>query len=434
MRRLRLSLALAVVSAAAFFALSGRWPWPRLSTAPVPLALADSAAGKGPFAGLRMAAPNLLHLVSDTLHRGETLSAVFGRQGLGGFDLVGILERAGLDPRRLRAGLVVEFRKHAGEAVASHVSVRTGPTERLAVSRAADGWTAERRPIAWKTETVRFEGPIDNSLYEALDRQIPDDVLDSGNRVRLAWDLADVYAWSVDFNRDIQPGDRFVVLVERMVSEEGEVRTGNVLAADLLVSGKHQGAYRYADAQGASRYYDADGRSLRRAFLRAPVEFRRISSGFAGSRFHPVLGIWRRHEGTDYAAAPGTPVLASGDGAVVRAGWAGGYGNLIELRHRNGITTRYGHLRAFAAGVHSGARVSQGEVIGYVGATGLASGPHLHYEFRVDGVARDSRRVNLGGGEPIAASELALFQSERARLAAALGGVKQGAVVTTAEE
>jgi murein DD-endopeptidase MepM/ murein hydrolase activator NlpD len=434
MRGLRASLALAVVSAATILAFTGRWPWQRFSIAPVSSMVGDSAADTRPFAGVRLAAPTLLHLVSDTLHRGETLSAVFGRQGLGEFDLAAIFQRAGLDPRRLRAGLVVEFRKLAGENVPSHVSVRTGPAERLAVSRAADGWTAERRPISWKTDSVRFEGPIDNSLYEALDRQIPDSVLDAGNRVRLAWDLADVYAWSVDFNRDIQPGDRFVVLVERKVSEEGEVRTGAVLAADLLVSGRHQGAYRFAGPEGGSRYYDADGHSLRRAFLRAPVEFRRISSGFAGARFHPVLGLWRRHEGTDYAATSGTPVLASGDGAVVRAGWAGGYGNLIELRHRNGITTRYGHLRGFAAGIHAGARVSQGEVIGYVGSTGLATGPHLHYEFRVEGVARDSRRVNLGGGEPIAGSELALFKQERARLAAALGGAGQATVAAVAEE
>jgi murein DD-endopeptidase MepM/ murein hydrolase activator NlpD len=371
--------------------------------------------------------------VSDTLRRGETLSEVFGRQGLAEFDLAGILERAGLDSRRLRAGLVLEFRKLAGEEMPSHVSVRTGPKERLAVLRVAEGWTAERRPVVWRTETVRFEGPIGNSLYEGLDGLIPDSVLSAANRVRLAWDLADVYAWSVDFNRDIQPGDRFAVLVEREVSEEGETRSGAVLGADLLVSGKHLAAYRFYSQDGGTRYFDADGTSLRRAFLRAPVEFRRISSRFTRARFHPVLGIWRRHEGTDYSAAPGTPVLAAGDGTVLRAGRAGGYGNLIELRHLSGITTRYGHLRGFAAGLHAGERVRQGETIGYVGATGLASGPHLHYEFRKNGVARDSRRVALGGGEPLARSLLPLFQRERLRLAGALGAAGQGSVAVKTE-
>ena len=160
-------------------------------------------------------------------------------------------------------------------------------------------------------------------------------------------------------------------------------------------------AFRF-EAGGRPTFYDADGNSLRRAFLRAPVQFRRISSTFARARRHPVLGITRRHQGTDYAAAPGTPVMAAGDGVVLRAGRAGGYGNLIELRHRNGITTRYGHLRGFARGIRGGARVSQGQTIGYVGSTGLASGPHLHYEFRVNGVAKDPRRVELGNGAPIA--------------------------------
>jgi murein DD-endopeptidase MepM/ murein hydrolase activator NlpD len=156
------------------------------------------------------------------------------------------------------------------------------------------------------------------------------------------------------------------------------------------------------------------------------VEFRRISSNFAGARFHPVLGRVRRHEGTDYAARPGTPVMAAGDGVVLRSGWVGGYGNLIELRHLNGITTRYGHLRGFARKIRRGARVEQGQVIGYVGSTGLASGPHLHYEFRINGVAKDSRRVKIGGGAPVAKSDRAAFEQERDRLLALLrqpGGV-----------
>ena len=143
------------------------------------------------------------------------------------------------------------------------------------------------------------------------------------------------------------------------------------------------------------------------------MEFRRISSRFNRARMHPVLGYARRHEGTDYAADPGTPVMTAGDGTVESAGWSGGYGNLIVVRHRNGITTRYGHLRGFAAGVRSGARVSQGQVIGYVGSTGLSTGPHLHYEFRVNGAARDPSRIDLGNGEPIAPSLKRAFDADR---------------------
>ena len=248
-----------------------------------------------------------------------------------------------------------------------------------------------------------------------------DSQLDGINRRRLAWDLADVYAWQIDFTRDIQPGDRFQVVYERLVSEDGEVRFGRVLASDLTISGKSLTAVRFGGGGGRiPLYYDAEGNSLRRAFLRAPVEFRRISSRFASARFHPILGLTRRHEGTDYAAAPGTPVMAAGDGVVLRAGRSGGYGNLIELRHLNGITTRYGHLRGFARGVRAGMRVQQGQVIGYVGSTGLATGPHLHYEFRVGGVAKDSRKVNLGNGTPVAAADRPAFDQRRDSLLALL--------------
>ncbi|NOT07750.1 MAG: M23 family metallopeptidase [Gemmatimonadales bacterium] len=412
MRWLRVAIPLAVITAAAGLALTGRWPWRRLEVAAPP-----------PVALIRP-----LQESADTLRRGETLGDLFDRRGLPSFDLVALLERTGLDPRRLRAGLVVHFKQEAGDSVPSMLSVRTGPEERLAARRLDDAWRAERQPVAWTKEIVRIEGPIDNSLYEALDARIPDELLDAGNRVRLAWDLADVYAWSIDFNRDIQLGDRFAVMIEREVSELGEVRSGNVLAADLLVSGKHLTAYRFEPVGSSARYYDAEGNSLRRAFLRAPVEFRRISSSFSRSRLHPVLGIWRRHEGTDYSAGSGTPVLASGDGVVLQAGRAGGYGNLVELRHMNGITTRYGHLRGFARGVRAGSRVSQGDVIGYVGATGLASAAHLHYEFRINGVARDSRRVELGNGKPIERSLLALYTQERDRLALVLGVAGQPTV------
>lgn len=415
MGRLRIAAAIAVLVAAAGLALTGWWPWVRLT-------VAEPIVVKTAF-----------HETSDTLRSGETLSDLLGRQGLAGAVLVGMFERVGLDARRLPAGLVVFFRREAGQDHPSSISLRTSAVERLAAYRAADTWTASRHPVAWRSEVVRIEGPIESSLYEALDALIPDDVLDAGNRVKLAWDLADVYAWSVDFNRDIQPGDSFAVLLHREVSEEGEVRAGAILAADLLTSGKHLKAFRFEPVEHVVRFFDESGNSLRRAFLRAPVEFRRISSSFSRSRFHPVLGIFRRHEGTDYAAQSGTPVLASGDGSVLRAGRTGGYGNLVELRHRNGITTRYGHLRGFARGLRAGGRVQQGDVIGYVGATGLASAAHLHYEFRIHGAARDSRRVNLGEGEPLERRLLPLFLAERARLERTLGAAGQGAGIFRAE-
>lgn len=403
MRVLRAALALGVVAAALVLAVNGRWPWRRLAVAP-PIIITTA-----------------WQETADTLKGGETLGDLFERRGLASLDLVGIFERAGLDPRRLRAGLVVEFRRRLDDSLPSDISMRTTQEERLSARRVADQWTAERKTVAWTAAVVRIEGPIDNSLYEALDGRIGDTLFNAGNRIRLAWDLADVYAWSIDFNRDIQPGDSFAVLLNREVSEEGEVRLGDILAANLMVGGKHQTAFRFEHEEGPAQFYDAGGNSLRRAFLRAPVEFRRISSSFSRSRFHPILGTWRRHEGTDYAASGGTPVLAAGDGTVRTAGRSGGYGNLVEIRHINGISTRYGHLRSFARGVRVGSRVGQGDVIGYVGATGLATAPHLHYEFRVNGAARDSRRVDLGNGKPLEKALMPLFESERILLERKLG-------------
>jgi murein DD-endopeptidase MepM/ murein hydrolase activator NlpD len=407
MRRLALPAAALVFAAAAFFGLSGRWPWHRLSTPPAPRVDTTHA-------------PSTFTETFDTLRRGETLSDLLARHSVV-IDFARLDPSLSLNPRRVRPGLIFSFRQERGDSSPTQVRVRPSPEQRVTFSRIAQGWDAVAQPVRWQTQETRIEGVIDNSLYEALDAGVSDQQLDSGNRRRLAWDLADVYAWQIDFTRDIQPGDRFQVVFERLVSEDGEVRAGRVLAGDLTMSGKSLTAFRFTEGSGRNAlYYDAEGNSLRRAFLRAPVEFRRISSRFASTRFHPILGLTRRHEGTDYAAAPGTPVMAAGDGIVLRAGRAGGYGNLIELRHLNGIITRYGHLRGFARSIRRGSRVVQGQTIGYVGSTGLATGPHLHYEFRVNGIAKDSRRVNLGNGAPIAASERPTFEQQRDRLLALL--------------
>jgi murein DD-endopeptidase MepM/ murein hydrolase activator NlpD len=395
-------------AAAAFFGLSGEWPWGRL-----PSPAAEPATPVPPA--------EIFTETIDTLQQGETLSAMFARHNVSGIDFHRLDPALALNPRKMRSGLIFRFRRAVGDSAPSHIVVRTTPEQRVTFRRVSSVWNAEAQPIRWISQELRIEGPIDNSLYEALDAGVTDEQLDSGNRQRLAWGLADVYAWEIDFTRDIRPGDRFQVVFERLVSEDGEVRFGRVLASDLTISGKSLTAIRFTPSAARSAlYFDTAGGSLRRAFLRAPVEFRRISSNFAGARFHPVLGRVRRHEGTDYAARPGTPVMAAGDGVVLRAGWAGGYGNLVELRHLNGITTRYGHLRGVARRVRRGSRVEQGQTIGYVGSTGLASGPHLHYEFRINGVAKDSRRVKIGGGAPVPKADLAAFEQERDRLMAIL--------------
>ncbi|MDQ2669226.1 MAG: peptidoglycan DD-metalloendopeptidase family protein [Gemmatimonadota bacterium] len=409
MRRVRLPLTLLVLGAAAYFSLSGAWPWPRFD-GDTPAAVLDTVPLTPPE-------PAVLH-VSDTLRRGETLSELFSRQRVSGIDLASIADV--LDARRLRPGLVFNFRRYEDDSIPDQIAVRATPDTRLLFRRAASGWTTERQPIAWTMDTLRIEGAIDASLYEAIDAQLPEEQLAGPERMRLAWGIADIYAWQVDFSRDLQQGDRFQVLLERSVSEEGETRFGRVLAADLTLSDRNMTAFRFEDGDGRSAFYDTKGRSLRRAFLRAPLEFRRISSNFSRARRHPVLGRVRRHEGTDYAASTGTPVMAAGDGTVIRAGRAGGYGNLIEVRHKNGVTTRYGHLSRIL--VKKGQRVRQEQIIGKVGATGLASGPHLHYEFRINGRAVDSRRVDLGHGQSLGGRELDEFQAERDQIATLLYG------------
>jgi murein DD-endopeptidase MepM/ murein hydrolase activator NlpD len=400
MRVARFLVALAIVLLGAWAAATGSWPWRRMLVAP-PIVVSNAWTES-----------------ADTLRGGETISDLLARQGIVGLNLQDIATRSSLNPRRARTGLVFSFRRPRLDSLPSAFSVRTADDQRLRFLRSGEGWTTELQPIAWRPEVVRIEGPIDNSLYVALDEGVDDGLLGRGERERLAWDLADVYAWSVDFTRDIRPGDRFRVVLERMVSEEGEVRFGRILASDLTVNGRGQTAFRFELEEGRPTYYDAQGQSLKRAFLRAPLQFRRISSSFNRSRRHPVLGFARRHEGTDYAAAYGTPVLAAGDGTVAQAGRSGGYGNLVEVRHANGITTRYGHLSAILA--RPGSRVTQGQVIGRVGSTGLATGSHLHYEFRVNGVARDSRRLDLGNGRPVASADRPAFETERGRLTAML--------------
>jgi murein DD-endopeptidase MepM/ murein hydrolase activator NlpD len=410
MRKLKFLLPAAVLVLAGRFALGNDWPWQRLSTVAAPIVVTRAFTES-----------------SDTLKNGETLSDLFARNGVGDLAVTALTDAGTLDPRRLRPGLVFAFRRDMADSVPSRILFRSGPENRVSLDRQGAEWDAVTHPIAWQTETLRLEGEIEHSLYIALDEQVPDSALDAGERVRLAWDLADTYMWQVDFTRDIRDGDGYQVLVERMVSDEGEVRFGRILAADLRIGGKPLPAYRFKDGKGVESFYDEDGNSLKRAFLRAPVQFRRISSTFSRSRFHPVLNRYRSHQGTDYSADPGTPVMAAGNGTVLRAGRAGGYGNLVELSHANGVTTRYGHLRGFARGVRAGTRVTQGQVIGYVGSTGLATGPHLHYEFRVNGVARDSRRIDIGEGEPVAAADRAAFERERDALAGQL--YRQGEVI-----
>lgn len=271
-----------------------------------------------------------------------------------------------------------------------------------------------------KVDTVTVSGVIHSNLYSALDHSQAAD-LPREARAELAYSLADIFEYRVDMSRDLQDGDQFHILVERLQKPNGAILINRILGARLALSGNDMDAILFKGSGSSGEYFDGTGKSLRAAFLRAPVAFRRISSIFGGRR-HPVLGTWRQHKGTDYAAARGTPVRSVGDGVVVFAGRKGGYGNVIDIRHRNGFVSRYGHLRGFAKGIRGGARVGIGTTIGYVGMTGLATGPHLHFEILVGGVQRDPRvALRTQGGMPVASSERGLFDRMRSRTLATFG-------------
>lgn len=402
----RFPLAAAVLAAAALIVSRGEYPWQRLSDVPTagPIVVSD------PY-----------HTVSDTLQRGETVGALLARHGVIGLDLSALASALRFDPRRFRAGQVFSVRRGGVADEATQVEFRASPEQRVQFIRTASGeWRGNAVAVHWSTDTIRLAATITSNLFNAIDDEVSDATLDRQERANVVYALAEVFSYSVDFSRDIQQGDRFTAVVERRTSEDGETRFGRILAGELSVGGKAIAAFNYRNG-GQNAFYDGEGNALKRAFLVAPVDFRYISSGLSRGRFHPVLGVFRRHEGIDYAANSGTPVRAASEGQIVRAGWAGGYGRLVEIRHRNGITTRYAHLSSISVKARPGARVSQGDIIGNVGSSGLSSGPHLHYEFRVNGTARDPRSVKMDTGAPLPKGDLVAFRQERDRLRLLLG-------------
>ena len=280
----------------------------------------------------------------------------------------------------------------------------------LRVVRDGDDLRADVLARQYETRVATVGGTIESSLFGAIEA--------AGEEDQLALDLADIYAWDVDFNTEIQRGDSFRVAVEKLSLDGAFARYGRILAAEFVRGDRVLRAFRHEGAGGAG-YYDAEGRPLRKAFLRSPLRFTRISSRFSRSRLHPILHVRRAHLGVDYAAPSGTPVAAAADGVVSAAGWMGGYGRTVKIRHPNGYETLYGHLSRID--VRSGQRVAQGARIGAVGATGLATGPHLDYRMSRDGQFVDPLRLESPPAEPVPENERAAFAQTLRRSAALLG-------------
>jgi murein DD-endopeptidase MepM/ murein hydrolase activator NlpD len=344
--------------------------------------------------------------------RNDTLDRIFRKLELNLTDLANLRSLPGIkthmDNLRLGESLHFVYRDEQLDGFER----RLNENETLKVVRGPAGLRADilQDPLEGRTRTVR--GVIDRSLFEA--------VTASGAHDQTAVNLGDIFQWDIDFILDVQPGDSFVVTYRELYQNGVYVKDGPVLAASFVNQGRPYFAVRYVDSEGAARYFTPDGRSLHKAFLRAPVEFSRISSKFNSARYHPILNLIRAHKGIDYAAPMGTPVRAAGDGRIAYAGPKGGYGNVVEIEHSRSITTVYGHLSRFAKGTRAGAHVTQGQVIAYVGMTGLATGPHLHYEYRVNGVFKNPQTVPLPDASPIEARFREDFLAKSAPLLATL--------------
>jgi len=348
------------------------------------------------------------YLSEDRFHRGDTLAGLLERLGVAPEDTRRLIHLGAL--RLLRPGDVVTAEVGSGGDLL-RLSYLAARETRMVVERTAEGFRGQEEAAPLRTETVLRAGVIHSSLFGAADAAgIPDSV---------AMQIADIFAGDVDFHRDLRRGDRFTVLYEQHYVRGREVHAGRVLAAEFVNQGRALRAVHYAAADGGGGYYAPDGSNLRKAFLRSPLEYTRISSGF-GMRRHPFQRSWRAHTGIDYAAPAGTRVRAAGDGVVEFAGYKGGYGKVVILRHRGRYSTLYAHLSRFAPGVRRGARVAQGDIVGHVGSTGWATGPHLHYEFQVAGRARNPYAIAMPAGEPVPAAELPAFRLHAEPIAARL--------------
>ena len=351
-------------------------------------------------------------IIEVVVGRNDTLDGIFRRMSLNKSDLAAIRNLPGIRQSLdfLKPGDSIKLTHTDGDI--KGLTRKVSETQTLEVIRQDGGFEAKMidNPVEVRVRTAR--ATIDSSLFQAAGAA---DISDT-----VALKLANVFGWDIDFVLDIREGDRFTAVYEQIFQDGKYLRDGEVLAAEFVNNGKVFRAVRFVAHNGSTGYYTPNGLAMRKAFLRAPVEFTRVSSAFNPHRHHPILNLIRGHMGTDYAAPTGTPVHAAGDGHVSFEGRRGGYGNAIVLTHGANVSTLYGHMSRFARNIHVGTRVQQGEVIGYVGMTGLATGPHLHYEYLTSGVHRNPQTVQLPGAEPLRAEDLQRFHELAAPLLSSL--------------
>lgn len=361
--------------------------------------------------------------ITGVIKPGETLYDIFKRSSLDIRDLF-LMKEASASVHRLRnvfANRPYKLMVDEQNQVRSF-DYSINDDLSLNITREESGFIAEKIPVEFERRISHLAGVIDDNLISSVTK--------SDGNAALALNLADMFAWDIDFTTDLRRGDTFKIIVEELYLDNKFKRYGNIMGAEFINNGKEYRAYRF-EHNGKAGYYDDEGNTLRRAFLKAPLSFRRVSSGFSKGRFHPVLKIYRPHHGIDYAAPAGTPVSAVGDGTVTFSGYKGDYGRLVMIKHPNGYKTYYGHLSRIGKGIVPGVKVGQGEVIGYVGSTGLATGPHLHYEMRVNEKPFNPLKLKIPSGEQIPKALMARFEEARGQMEARLASISQSEVVAT---
>jgi murein DD-endopeptidase MepM/ murein hydrolase activator NlpD len=353
----------------------------------------------------------------ERIQRGDTISALLDRLNVNDEDIAGFLQSAKdskslrqlIPGRAVRAQTDSEGNLLALQYISSSESM-------LKIEKQAGEFRASEEAVPLESRLMMKSAEIRSSLFGATDAaNIPDNI---------AAQIADIFSSDIDFHSDLQKGDKVTVVYESFYNKGELIKTGRVLAAEFINSGKSYRAVYFQDREGRGGYYTPEGKNLRKAFLRSPLEFSRITSGFTKARLHPVLKTWRAHKGIDYGAPTGTRVKAVADATVAFIGKQGGYGNLLILQHQGQYSTAYGHLSAFAKGLRRGSKVNQGDIIGQVGMTGIATGPHLHYEFRVAGVQRNPSSIAMPTAFPIAAQYKTDFNKMAENLALRLNLLK----------
>ncbi len=355
--------------------------------------------------------------LEHTIKSGENLAIIFSKLGLSKTTLHRIIQtdRLTRELKSIRPGQKLKFLVDTqGELV--ELLLEKNPIQTITVSKSDSGFTSKKINKQTQTEIAYAHGLIKNSLYV--------DAKKAGLSNKLIMQLANIFAWDIDFALSLRVGDQFTIIYEKILLNGELFETGEILAAEFENRGINYQALRYATPDGHSEYYSPDGKSLRKAFLRSPVDFARISSRFNLRRRHPILNRIRAHKGVDYAARTGTPVRATGDGKIVYRGRKGGYGRTVIIRHAEKYSTLYAHLSRYNSNRKTGARVKQGQIIGYVGKSGLATGPHLHYEFRVNGIHKNPLTIKLRKSKPIAKQYLADFKTSTGMLLGQLESIR----------